>query len=193
MDKAAPRKRNAAATQEAILVAARRAFTAHGYGGAGLREIATLAGVNVALINRYFGSKDGLFKAAIIDHLDLEALFDGDISNFGKRITEYFMSAPTKKEGYDPTLAILRSTSSERSVAVITQALEVGFSDVLAAKLTHESPAACQAKSGMLVSILLGYDMMRRVFRLRALGSEYDAEVGVVLATTLQSVIDTKI
>jgi AcrR family transcriptional regulator len=193
MDKNAPRKRNAAATQDAILVAARSAFTASGYGGAGLREIASLAGVNVALINRYFGSKDGLFKAAIIDHLDLDALFDGDIDAFGARIAAYFMGAPTKKEGYDPTLAILRSTSSESSVAVIAQALETGFCDLLAAKLTHESPATCQAKSGMLVSILLGYDMMRRIFQLRALGPENTEEVGAILATTLQTVIDVKI
>ncbi len=40
-----PRQRNAAATREAILQSARRAFAKAGYDGAGVREIASGAGV----------------------------------------------------------------------------------------------------------------------------------------------------
>ena len=52
-------------TRTAILTAARAQFTETGFDGTGLRVIAGRAGVNVALISRYFGSKDGLFLAAI--------------------------------------------------------------------------------------------------------------------------------
>jgi hypothetical protein len=52
-------------TADAILQAARTQFTHFGYDGIGLRAIADLAGVNVALIGRYFGSKEGLFLAAV--------------------------------------------------------------------------------------------------------------------------------
>lgn len=187
------RKRNASATQEAILEAARKAFTDHGFDGANLRDIAALAGVNVALISRYFGSKDGLFKTAIIDHLKMEEIFAGDLSDFGQRIADYFLSHPVKKEGYDPTLAILRSTSSEHSVRVISNALESCFSAVLTDKFPDQDPNVRKAKSGMLASVLFGYDMMRRVFQLNSLGEETTEEVRVLLAQSIQSIIDAKI
>lgn len=188
-----PRKRDANATREAILVAARRVFTDSGYDGAGLREIAGVAGVNVALINRYFGSKDGLFKAAIIEHLQLEEIFAGDIATLGQRISDYFLSHPVKKEGYDPTLAILRSTSSETSVRVISKALETSFGDLLANQFPDADPKVRTAKAGLLVSVMLGYDMMRRVFKISALGEETTQEVRSLLAQNIQSIVDAKI
>ena len=59
------RKRDAAATREAILEAATRRFATQGYERAGAREIAADAGVTAALVNRYFGSKEGLFAEVI--------------------------------------------------------------------------------------------------------------------------------
>src|SRR5215813_12992953 len=60
-----PRKRDAAATRAAILSAAREVFARSGYDGVGVREIAAAAGVTAMLVNRYFGSKEGLFAEAI--------------------------------------------------------------------------------------------------------------------------------
>ena len=59
------RRRNAAATREAILISARRAFARAGYDGAGVREIAAGAGVTAMLVNRYFGSKERLFAEVL--------------------------------------------------------------------------------------------------------------------------------
>src|SRR5882724_11600433 len=59
------RHRNAAATREAILTSARRAFARAGYDGAGVREIAAAAGVTAMLVNRYFGSKEQLFAEVL--------------------------------------------------------------------------------------------------------------------------------
>lgn len=46
-----------------ILDAAEQLFAEHGYDGVTLRQIATLAKVDVALTNYHFGSKNGLFRA----------------------------------------------------------------------------------------------------------------------------------
>lgn len=43
----------------------RAAFTASGYDGVGVREIAAGAGVTAMLVNRYFGSKEQLFAEAV--------------------------------------------------------------------------------------------------------------------------------
>jgi len=60
-----PRRRDSAATRAAILRAAIDAFTRSGYDGAGVREIASAAGVTAMLVNRYFGSKEQLFAEAV--------------------------------------------------------------------------------------------------------------------------------
>ena len=44
---------------------ARRLFWSKGFSNVSVREIATAAGVDVALIARYFGSKLGLFEATL--------------------------------------------------------------------------------------------------------------------------------
>ncbi|MEV4259778.1 helix-turn-helix domain-containing protein, partial [Spirillospora sp. NPDC049652] len=56
------RKRNREATERRLLDAARDLFGEHGYDGVTVRMIAAAAGANVALVNRYFGSKAALFE-----------------------------------------------------------------------------------------------------------------------------------
>lgn len=51
--------------REHILNAAERVFGEMGYEGASTRHLASEAGVNMAMINYYFGSKDGLLKSVL--------------------------------------------------------------------------------------------------------------------------------
>lgn len=64
------RRRDSAATKQLLLDAARRRFAADGYAATFIRDIATDAGVNVALIARYFGNKEGLFRACLAGSAD---------------------------------------------------------------------------------------------------------------------------
>lgn len=52
-------------TREQILEVARRRFVAEGYQAVTLRAVAAEAGVDVALVSYHFGSKKGLFGAAL--------------------------------------------------------------------------------------------------------------------------------
>ena len=61
----ARRPRDAEASRQALLDAARLTFDELGYDRATTREIGERAGVDPALIARYFESKEGLFLAAI--------------------------------------------------------------------------------------------------------------------------------
>src|SRR2546427_11736646 len=60
------RSRNAIETRAALLTAARFRFARDGYEATNLRDIAADVGVNVSLVSRYFGSKEGLFQTAIV-------------------------------------------------------------------------------------------------------------------------------
>lgn len=59
------RRRDAEATKEALLVAAARLFTERGFDRTSVREVAAAAGVDQALVFRYFGSKDDLLAAVL--------------------------------------------------------------------------------------------------------------------------------
>ncbi|ATD70800.1 MULTISPECIES: TetR/AcrR family transcriptional regulator [Gordonia] len=59
------RRRNAEATREALLEAARTLLAERGATQTTTRDIAAVVGVNQALINRYFGSKENLFVEAV--------------------------------------------------------------------------------------------------------------------------------
>ena len=85
------RRRDAPATRARILAAAQRAFSSLGYARAGLREIAALAGTSSTLLIRYYGSKAGLYEAALT-----EALSQGDVltlprAGFGKLLAAQFV------------------------------------------------------------------------------------------------------
>jgi AcrR family transcriptional regulator len=81
-----PRKRDAEATRAAILQAAKTHFARSGYNGAYLREIAADAGADAALINRYFGGKDGLFAAALKDSIAPDAISQWERATFAHEI-----------------------------------------------------------------------------------------------------------
>ena len=57
-------------TANKIKEAARALFTEKGFGRTTTREIATAAGVNLALVNYYFRSKEELFKAVMMETVE---------------------------------------------------------------------------------------------------------------------------
>ena len=57
IEPSAVKPRDAGRTRAAILDAAQEAFSSRGYLATGVREVTAAAGVNPALVSRYFGSK----------------------------------------------------------------------------------------------------------------------------------------
>lgn len=56
--------------KERIMAAAIKLFAKKGFAAVGVRELAKEAGVNLAMINYFYGSKKGLFKAILSDFFD---------------------------------------------------------------------------------------------------------------------------
>jgi len=57
-------------TKEKILDTAESLFMEHGFEATGLRQITTVAGVNLAAVHYHFGSKEELFQAVLTRRLD---------------------------------------------------------------------------------------------------------------------------
>jgi AcrR family transcriptional regulator len=96
------RKRDAAATREAILEAATGRFATQGYERAGAREIAADAGETAALVNRYFGSKEGLFAAVIERAFNCGYYLEGPLESLPDRLARKLVFP---LESSDPELA----------------------------------------------------------------------------------------
>ena len=103
--------RNAGDTRARILAAARVRFSRDAYENVGTRDIAADAGVDAALVNRYFGSKEKLFDEAIQDAFAIKDHFDAiDMSAFGELITTMVLdgSAERRATGFDALGILLR-------------------------------------------------------------------------------------
>ena len=189
MPQAPTRKRNAEATREDILRAAQKAFSARGYDGTGVREIAAQAGVNAALVNRYFGSKENLFKEAILPGINFDTLMQGDKATFGLRVAEFFCTKTHEGDTFDPTMALVRSLGSsavaETLHGTISEAVIMPFADWLEGENRLE-------RAGLIVSYLSGFDMTRRLVGSEALSEERTRVIIPLFAKNLQDLVDAK-
>jgi AcrR family transcriptional regulator len=103
--------------REQILEAARRQFGARGYDGATMRAIAADAGVDVALVSYYYGSKSGVFVAALrlpVNPTDvIDGLLAGPREDLGERLVRRLLGVWDDPAAGAPLIGILRSISSQ--------------------------------------------------------------------------------
>jgi AcrR family transcriptional regulator len=156
-----------------------------GYEQVGVRDIAARAGVDPALVNRYFGSKEGLFSQAVASKFDLNHLLDGDRATLGERLARYVLQKKTTGTDYDPLVALLRSSSSDVCSGMLRNAVLEGFVRPLAARL--EGPDA-MSRAELVGSTLLGLLVHRTVMG-GAATSDNERMLALV-APALQAYID---
>ncbi len=97
-------------TKEAIRAAAARLFPEHGYVGTSVRDIASAAGVDPALVIRHFGSKEELFLEIMQLDEDTQPLLDGPVEQLGEHFIGYVLSAGEQVRGV--FLALIRASES---------------------------------------------------------------------------------
>lgn len=190
---ARPRKRDAAATRTAILKAAREAFAAHGYDGAGLREIAAKAGVTAMLVNRYFGSKEGLFEAAIDDAMsDASVIRKGmpDLDALGAYLAVGVLET-TRPDAtpLDGSLMMVRSgsTTNQRVIEIGRKQIEKMHLKTLAAVLKGDNAAE---RAALILALIAGVQVMRQMIGLTPLAKTSPATLQKLLAPLIQQLAD---
>ncbi|MFD1722339.1 TetR/AcrR family transcriptional regulator [Amnibacterium endophyticum] len=116
----AGRSRDAANTRRLLLEAARRRFAHQGYSATTSRDIAADAGVNVALINRYFTSKEGLFEACLtrtVQELDDAEVRTPTLDELVRTMVEQ-ITTPTAADKPLQLLLLLRASGDDRADAI---------------------------------------------------------------------------
>jgi AcrR family transcriptional regulator len=159
-----PRVKNATATREAMLASARRRFLEESYENVGLRDIAGDVGVDVALVGRYFGSKEELFKEVLrkggSDWLSLAAQAE-DLPAFLATLAEKKDSEAD--DHIERLLIILRSASSPQASSLVRSAFSSDVLDPLAGLLS--GPQA-EMRAAMALSVLMGTTIVRTIMKL---------------------------
>jgi AcrR family transcriptional regulator len=108
-------------TRQAVLDAARARFGAHGYDGTKLRDVAADAGVDVALVSYFFGSKDGLFAAALSMTVNPAELIDElmreGVDGVGERLVRRLIGIWDDPASGSPMIALVRSAATNEQAA----------------------------------------------------------------------------
>jgi AcrR family transcriptional regulator len=185
------RRRNAAATREAILTSARRAFAQAGYDGAGVREIAAGAGVTAMLVNRYFGSKEQLFAevlaaaSATPTILTRENLKSSNLpETIAATLVDITQAADTPLEGF---LIMLHSASSKRAAEIGREQIEKGHQRTLTAALAGD---LAPQRAALMLSLVAGFQVMRQMIGLSALAEAERSDLIKVLAPLFKQLIE---
>lgn len=110
--------RDAARTRQLLLDVARRRFAQDGYAATTVRDIAGEARVNVALISRYFHSKEGLFEAclaAVVEDLGRAAGTVSDLGDVPEAMARQVVDSGVEPDAHPTLLLLLRSSGDERA------------------------------------------------------------------------------
>lgn len=168
------RRRDAAATREALLQAASSRFTRLGYDRTTLRDVAADVGVNLALIKRYFESKEGLFKAALAStprFLGREGSFPENRAALAEALSHQLSASAWPESGEHPVLMLLRVSGDERVDGLRRQALQDFSRQVLEASGTPpaQSDDELLLRAQLLVALGVGVAVVRSAVGLQPL------------------------
>lgn len=100
--------------RDRILAAASREFADHGFAGARMDRIAASAGVNKQLLFHYFGSKDGLHKAALGSVLHPFGPASETSGPPAERLRDLIAQLAAATDEHPALLALLSTTSGRR-------------------------------------------------------------------------------
>jgi AcrR family transcriptional regulator len=194
LSKSSRPKKKSEVTREAILESARAAFLKHGYDQVGVREICSGAGVNCALVNRYFGSKLELFREVLLDDTEYSELYAGPVSKLGQRLAQFLILGIIPRKSGEPLtiepqrmLLFMRSVGCPDALPVLREALNKRVTSLL---MRFLPPPYVKEKSALITSQLFGFIAVHRIIGAACVVQGDAGAMADQLARSLQVVID---
>ena len=160
-------------TVEKLLRAARTQFAALGFERTTVRSVAAEAGVDPALIIRYFGGKEGLLAEAAAVDLHLPNLKDVPRAEIGPAIVRHFLRRWEDPQGDDILRVLMRSAATNQTAAAQMRAI---FADQVARMVVSLVPAnEAGTRAGLIATQVLGLAFVRNVLKLPEPALDIDA------------------
>ncbi|OBA64459.1 TetR family transcriptional regulator [Mycobacterium sp. 1100029.7] len=173
-------KRSSEQTKARILAAARERFGSAGFQAATIRAIAADAGVDPAMVMRYYGSKDQLFAAAAEFDLRFPDVAAMQSTQIGRSLVRHFL----ERWEDDALVILLRSSATNDDAAQRMQEIFQAQIQPLAASFVSEQEAGVRA--GLVATQILGMALCRFVLRLPPVVQMTRDEIADWLGPTIQ-------
>lgn len=175
-----------------ILRAARDAFAETGWAGTTIRSVARAADVDPALVYHYFGSKEDLLDAATAPEprfLErVASTWTVPQPELGRALVEVLLANWADDEIGPSLRAVLQTAAHEprtrEKLRLVVERSLMGVSQLGADERDR------LVRSGLISSQLMGFALMRFVWKIEPVASMSDAEVIAALAPTLQRYIE---
>lgn len=175
-------------SRDAILRAARTAFTKRGFKGATLRLIAADAGVDPALIRHFFGDKDGLFDAAMEippeTVLALLDTFDAPRERWGAELTRRYLALWEDPLTAQPFLTM--AASAFANTAALEKLRTFVGSTVLEAVRLRLRDEQAELRFALAMNHLIGIALARHLLKIEPLTALGFDELCALLAPAVQ-------
>ncbi|MGV9992733.1 TetR/AcrR family transcriptional regulator [Streptomyces sp. NPDC003374] len=156
-----PVRRDAEATKEAILKAARYFLARQAHTGITLKAVAERAGVSPPLVLKYFGSKEALFARVMSFDEDAAALLDAPLDDLGRHMVRHVLRGQ-RERGADPVLRIVFAPLHGERGDVLRANFRAQVTERLAARLTGPDAGL---RAELAVGALLGLGVMYGIAR----------------------------
>jgi AcrR family transcriptional regulator len=182
------RRPGESSAREDILEAARASFAEHGYDRATIRDIASRAAVDPALVIHYFGSKEALFTEALqLPVQPREVLARGMAAGperIGATVVRTFLEAWEPPETRVRLMAMLRSAlTNDAAMGMIRDLL---VREVFGPITEALGAPDAQLRATLVGSQLVGLSVMRYVGHIEPLASATVDELVAALGPTVQ-------
>jgi AcrR family transcriptional regulator len=182
------RRPGTSSTREQIVAAAARCFAAAGYDATSVRQVAAEAGVDPALVRRFFGGKEPLFTAVASALIDpdraLAAVTAGPPGDAGDRLLSYFLGLLGDVAQPGPFLGLVRAAvTSEHAAGLLRQFLAEKVLGEIAAALGADQP---ELRAALAASQLVGLAVARYAVRLGPLAAAGQAELSRWIGPVIQ-------
>ena len=156
--------RDAQATRERLVAAAWKAFSERGFERTTVREIATEAGVNPALINRYFGGKEQLFVEAVSVDLRFPDLSEIAQELVGRALVEHFFKRWEEVEEDDLLRVLVRTAATNDEAAARIRTV---LTEQVTSMVTRVAgPERARERACLVATQILGLAYARYVLKL---------------------------
>ncbi len=160
-------------TRATVLAVARRRFLAEGYQSVTLRSVATEAGVDAALVSYFFGSKKGLFGAALALPANppdlLRGALAGDPATLPERVLGTLLRAWDDPVQGGPLRAMVTAAVQDPDLGrLLQEVLEREMIDRIA---EHIGGADARLRAAAFASQLSGVVFSRYLMRLEPMAS----------------------
>jgi AcrR family transcriptional regulator len=182
--KPSTRLRDADRTRASLLLAAQTLFSTRGFANTGVRDVAELAGVNSSLVGRYFGSKQGLFRATLEQALDLSPMLGGDRSRFGVEMVAAFFDAD---DAPGPLAMMILSAADPEAHATSVELLQAKAIAPLGEWL---GPPDGEERAARLNILWTGFLISWKLLPIEPLGEARIASTRRWLEATTQAIVD---